>query len=193
MRFNRLDLNLLVARSTPCSPSAASCRAAERLNLSPRATSNALARLRDYFGDELLVQVGRRMEPTPRAPRPCANPCATCWCGWTATIAVPPDFDATASSDREFRIFVSDYSQMVTLAPHLLALAQPAARCIARLRLPAAGQATRSAALERGEADLLVIPRGLLSPKTIRRTRCTTERLRLHGLARQGRHAQRPN
>ena len=29
------------------------------------AMSGALARLREYFGDELLVQVGRKMMPTP--------------------------------------------------------------------------------------------------------------------------------
>ena len=66
MRFNKLDLNLLVALDALLKERSIS-RAAERLHLSQSATSNALARLREYFDDQLLVQVGRKMEPTPRA------------------------------------------------------------------------------------------------------------------------------
>ncbi|WP_228270277.1 helix-turn-helix domain-containing protein, partial [Acinetobacter bereziniae] len=40
-------------------------RAGEKLFLSQPATSAALARLRDYFEDDLLVQVGRSMVLTP--------------------------------------------------------------------------------------------------------------------------------
>ena len=66
MRFGRLDLNLLVALDallTECSVSLA----ADRLCLSQSATSSALGRLRDYFGDELLVVRGRSMVLTARA------------------------------------------------------------------------------------------------------------------------------
>src|SRR6201996_6890361 len=64
MNLNRLDLNLLVALDVLlCERSIT--HAAERLNLSPSATSGALARLRLYFDDELLTQIGRRMMPTP--------------------------------------------------------------------------------------------------------------------------------
>ena len=65
MRFHKLDLNLLVALDALLTERSIT-RAAEKLNLSQPATSNALARLRDYFEDDLLVQVGRQMEPTPR-------------------------------------------------------------------------------------------------------------------------------
>lgn len=158
MRFNRLDLNLLVALDallTECSIT----RAAERLNLSPSATSNALARLREYFDDELLVQVGRRMEPTPRA-QGLQEAVRDVLVRVDSAIAIPPEFDP-ASSDRVFRIFVSDYTQMV-FVPHVLALAN-AANCTARFEfLPQVSNPQRS--LERGEADLLIIPRGFLSP-----------------------------
>lgn len=158
MRFNRLDLNLLVALDallTECSIT----RAADRLNLSPSATSNALARLRDYFDDELLVQVGRRMEPTPRA-QGLQEAVRDVLVRVDSAIAIPPEFDPS-TSDRVFRIFVSDYTQMV-LVPHLLALAS-AARCTARFEfLPQVSNPQRD--LERGEADLLIIPRGFLSP-----------------------------
>ena len=41
--------------------------AARRLGLSTPAVSHALARLRERFGDELLVRAGRKMVLTPRA------------------------------------------------------------------------------------------------------------------------------
>jgi DNA-binding transcriptional LysR family regulator len=40
--------------------------AARRLNLSQPSVSAALGRLREHFGDELLVQAGRRMLPTAK-------------------------------------------------------------------------------------------------------------------------------
>jgi len=64
MNLNRLDLNLLVALDVLLAERSIT-HAAERLNLSPSATSGALARLRTYFDDELLTQIGRRMTPTP--------------------------------------------------------------------------------------------------------------------------------
>jgi len=158
MRFNRLDLNLLVALDALLAERSIT-RAGERLNLSPSATSNALARLREYFDDELLVQVGRRMEPTPRAEA-LQEAVRDVLLRVDSTIATQPGFDP-ASSDRVFRIFVSDYTQLV-FAPHVLALAQQA-RCTARFEfLPQVSNPTRS--LERGETDLLIIPSGFLSP-----------------------------
>ena len=67
MRFNKFDLNLLVAldallleRNTT--------RAAEKLHLSQSAMSNALSRLRDYFEDELLVPLARHLlSPTEQS------------------------------------------------------------------------------------------------------------------------------
>lgn len=66
MRFNKLDLNLLVALDALLKERSVT-RAAEALNLSPSAMSNSLARLREYFDDDLLMQIGRKMELTPRA------------------------------------------------------------------------------------------------------------------------------
>ena len=66
MRFKRLDLNLLVALDLMLRLQSIS-RAAEQMNMSQSAMSNALTRLRQYFDDPLLVQVGRRLELTPRA------------------------------------------------------------------------------------------------------------------------------
>ena len=158
MRFNRLDLNLLVALDALLTDRSIT-KASERLNLSPSATSNALARLREYFDDELLVQVGRRMEPTPRAES-LQEAVRDVLVRVDSTIAIQPEFDPS-TSDRVFRIFVSDYTQMV-FVPHVLALASEE-RCSARFELlPQVSNPQRS--LERGEADLLIIPRGFLSP-----------------------------
>ena len=57
MRFNHLDLNLLVALDVLLEEQNIT-RAAERLHMTQSATSGVLARLRTYFEDELLVQVG---------------------------------------------------------------------------------------------------------------------------------------
>ncbi|MDC8784650.1 LysR family transcriptional regulator [Roseateles koreensis] len=158
MKFNRLDLNLLVALDALLTHQSIS-RAAERLNLTPSALSSALSRLREYFDDELLVQVGRKMEPTPRA-QGLHDAVRDVLVRIDSTIAIQPQFDP-ASTDRTFRIFVSDYSQMVVI-PHLLTLAAEQ-RCSARFEfLPQVSNPQRS--LERGEADLLIIPRGFMSP-----------------------------
>lgn len=158
MRFNKLDMNLLVvldALLTECSVS----RAAERVFLSTSATSNALARLREYFDDELLVQIGRRMELTPRA-QALREPVRDILTRVEATVATQPTFDP-ATSNREFRIFVSEYTQL-TLGRHLLALAHEQA-CTATIHFVQQSPNTQRE-LERGEADLLVIPERMTSP-----------------------------
>lgn len=159
MRFNRLDLNLLVALDALLAERSVT-RAAARLNLSPSATSDALARLRDYFEDELLVQVGRRMEPTPRAEA-LQQPVRDVLVRVDSTIATQPSFDPVRS-DRVFRIFASDYTQMV-MGPQVMALASGQCATVRFDFLPQVAQPHRS--LERGDADLLVLPKALLSPE----------------------------
>ncbi|WP_037005892.1 LysR family transcriptional regulator, partial [Ectopseudomonas composti] len=66
MNFSNFDLNLLRVLDALLREQNVS-RAAERLSLSQPAVSNALSRLRELLGDPLLVRVGRRMQPTPRA------------------------------------------------------------------------------------------------------------------------------
>ena len=59
MHFNQLDLNLLVALDALLDEKSIT-RAGHRINLSQSAMSGCLARLREFFNDELLVQVGRK-------------------------------------------------------------------------------------------------------------------------------------
>lgn len=157
MRFNRLDLNLLIALDALLTERSVT-RAAARLNLSPSATSDALARLREYFEDELLVQVGRRMEPTPRAEA-LQQPVRDVLVRVDSTIATQPTFDPTRS-DRVFRIFASDYTQMV-IGSQVMALAAHQGATVRFDFLPQVAQPHKN--LERGEADLLVMPKALLS------------------------------
>lgn len=153
MRFNKLDLNLLVALDALLSEQNIS-RAAEKIHLSQSAMSNALARLREYFNDELLVQVGRKMEPTPRAEA-LRNNVRDILVRVDATVAAQPEF-VPAQADRLFRLFVSDYT-MTTLMPHLFALAYAQAPGIRFELRPQVAYPHRL--LERGEADLLIIPK----------------------------------
>lgn len=61
-----LDLNLLKVFDVVMSERSLT-RAAHHLALTQPAVSNALRRLRDVLGDDLLVRKGRNLEPTPRA------------------------------------------------------------------------------------------------------------------------------
>ena len=158
MRFNKLDLNLLVALDALLTERSVS-RAAERVHLSQSAMSNALARLREHLDDDLLVQVGRHMALTPRA-EVLVDAVRDVLVRIDATVSAQPQFKP-AESDREFRILVSDYS-MVTLMPHLLALAYAQSRTVRFKLLPQVSEPGR--ALERGEADVLIIPQPYCSP-----------------------------
>ena len=66
MNLTAIDLNLLVALDALISEGHVG-RAARRIGRSQPTTSHALKRLRRLFDDPLLVQVGSRMELTPRA------------------------------------------------------------------------------------------------------------------------------
>ena len=116
MHFNRLDLNLLVAFDALLEDLNIT-RAGERLSLSQSAMSGALARLRNYFQDDLLVQVGRKMIPTPLAEslRPRVRSILQ---DIQATVETRPSFDP-ATAVRHFRISASDYVVTVLFAPAL--------------------------------------------------------------------------
>ncbi len=152
MRFNKLDLNLLVALDVLLSTQNVS-RAAEQMALSQSAMSNALARLREYFQDELLVQVGRRMELTPRAET-LREAVRDVLLRVGTTITAQPEFKPS-QAEREFTLFVSDYTMQILL-PEVLKTAAKLAPNVSFRFLPQVDQPQRS--LEQGEVDLLIIP-----------------------------------
>ena len=150
MRFQRLDLNLLVALDALLTERSVSL-AAERLCLSQSATSSALGRLRDYFGDDLLVLRGRQMMLTARAEQ-LIEPTRAVLDQIRSTIAVAPAFDP-ATSDRQIRFMASDYTTEVLLAPALARFAQISPNMQFEI-CHMAGEPVD--AIERGLIDLLV-------------------------------------
>lgn len=158
MRFKKLDLNLLVALDALLTEKNVT-RAGERVFLSQSTMSNALSRLRQYFDDELLVTVGGRMELTPRAEL-LQEAVRDVLVRIDTTVAARPAFDPMAS-EREFTLFVSDYS-MEVLIPGMLALAHQRGSRVRFNLKPQVNQPHRH--LERGEADLLIIPENFCSP-----------------------------
>ncbi|MBU1296513.1 MAG: LysR family transcriptional regulator [Gammaproteobacteria bacterium] len=157
MRFKKLDLNLLVALDTLLTEQSIT-KGAEKLNMSPSALSNSLSRLRDYFEDDLLTQIGRRMVITPLGEnlkvsvRNALN-------NIESTILVQPSFE-TQTTDRIFSIFCSDYTQTV-LAPHALEIVGKQ-KSTARFQF-LAQVANPHEQLEQGKADLLIIPEEFMS------------------------------
>jgi len=150
MRFDRLDLNLLVALDALLSERSVSL-AAERICLSQSATSSALGRLRDYFGDDLLVQKGRQMVLTARAEG-LVEPVRAVLEQIRSTIAVSPPFDP-ATSDRTIRIMASDYMAEVLLASAFTDLQDKAPNM--RFEIQSLNEALLET-LERGFVDLLI-------------------------------------
>ncbi|AYF00207.1 LysR family transcriptional regulator [Paracoccus yeei] len=152
MRFKNLDLNLLAALDLLLTERNVS-RAAERMQITQSAMSNALARLRDYFGDPLMVQVGRKFELTPRAES-LILPVRDILVRIEASVVIAPQFDPS-SSDRVFYLLASD-SSLMTLIPSLL---RGFERDRVSVGLEFHQQVDQPArVLERGEADVLIIP-----------------------------------
>lgn len=158
MRFERLDLNLLVALDALLTERSVSL-AAERLCLSQSATSSALARLRDYFGDELMVVRGRHMVLTVRAEE-LIEPVRAVLEQIRTTIAVAPEFDP-ATSDRQIRLMASDYVTDVLLSDALRDLEKSAPNMRVDI-LPM--HVSPHEAIERQQIDLLVSLDYALSP-----------------------------
>ncbi|RJF95671.1 LysR family transcriptional regulator [Noviherbaspirillum saxi] len=153
MRFNKLDLNLLVALDALLAERSIT-KAARRLNLSQSATSGVLARLREYFDDDLLVQVGRNMVPTALAES-LIEPVSNILLQIEATIETRATFNP-AESQRHFRIVASDYATCVAVAHLVRQLSIDAPGITLDIIMPS--QATLERA-ERGGIDLVLIPR----------------------------------
>lgn len=117
MELAKVDLNLLVFLDVLLRERNVT-RAAEQLNLTQPAMSNALKRLRDMLDDPLLVRTSSGMEPTEHALT--IQPILRNMLGQAEqVIALSAGFDPTAST-RVFRIMASDYAES-TLLPDVLA------------------------------------------------------------------------
>ena len=123
MNLRNFDIRLLVALDALLTEKSVT-RAGERLHLSQPATSIILARLRQYFGNELLVSAGRRMVLTPLAES-LVQPVRSCLTQIQHTVASKAEFDP-ASSNRKFCLAVSDYVTAVLMPEVMQAAARQA-------------------------------------------------------------------
>jgi DNA-binding transcriptional LysR family regulator len=112
MNLRAADLNLFVVFDALLEEQSVS-RAARRIGLSQPATSNALARLRDLFGDVLFVRQGARMLPTSRAESIAAHVRAGLG-HLDAALCVPASFDP-ATARRTFTIAANDFASFILL------------------------------------------------------------------------------
>ena len=150
MNPNRLDLNLLRVFDAILETRSVTTAAAT-LNLTQSAVSNQLARLRDAFDDPLFVRTTEGMVPTPRAVA-IAEPIRKSLLAIRLCVEEQLGFDP-ATSDRTFRIFMSDVGQMI-FAPRLIERITRIAPRVSIHTVQVPPSAMRDMALESGEVDL---------------------------------------
>jgi DNA-binding transcriptional LysR family regulator len=112
MNLRSVDLNLLVTFEAVLAERSVSA-AALRLGLTQSAVSHALRRLREMFGDQLVVRGPTGMEPTARALQ-IAEAVSQALAQIEQVIDEQREFDPT-TSERTFTLRVSEY-----VAPFLL-------------------------------------------------------------------------
>lgn len=156
MNFRQLDLNLLRVLAAVYRTGSVT-EAARQLALSQPATSNALARLRGFFGDALFVRSPRGLHPTPAAQRIAPAVIAHLQALEAAVLSAEA-FDP-AVSRAHWRLSLSDLGEILFLPPLVQVLRRDAPHCQISNVAVAAEQV--SAALEARDIDLAV---GILKP-----------------------------
>ena len=150
MNINRVDLNLLVYLDVLLRERNVT-QAAHQLNLSQPAMSNGLRRLRELFGDPLLVRTRDGMTPTERALElePLVRDILS-----NVDRALQPtaDFDPAAAA-RVFRIMVSDYAESTLLPSVLYKLRQQAPAISLDIMTPSD---VSFLDVERGKVDMVI-------------------------------------
>lgn len=112
MRFDGLDLNLLVALDVLLETQSVT-DASRQLHLSQPSVSAALSRLRDYFQDDLLTQIGRRMTPTAKGES--LAPAIKEMLNLVRFKITNADRYDVHTSRRKFRVLASDYAYDILL------------------------------------------------------------------------------
>ena len=171
MDIRNVDLNLLVALDALLVERSVS-RAAVRLHLSQPATSALLARLRELFGDPLLLRSARGMLPTPRALELLA-PIKQVLDEIDAIIQPRAAFDPD-SAEHTFTLSASDYVEYALLPTLVDYLERNAPRV--RLEVRPLDLQTVAKQMEIGDVDLCIT--GLLNaPAGMHETTLYTERI----------------
>jgi DNA-binding transcriptional LysR family regulator len=158
MRFQGLDLNLLVALNALILDRSVT-RAADRLHIGQPGMSAALNKLRLYFNDDLLVQVGRRMVLTPLAEQ-LASPLQEVLAEIEKSILAQGQFDP-ATAQQKFVFALSDHAMSVLLPSLLMDIEHQAPG----LRFEVRPLSDRNDLdIERCEVDFLIVPSEFTSP-----------------------------
>jgi DNA-binding transcriptional LysR family regulator len=168
-----IDLNLLVVFQEIYRQRQISS-VARRLNLTQPTISNALARLRRTFGDELFVRTAQGMQPTPFADQ-LAEPVGQALQNIVRALNSREGFDA-ASSDRHFTIAMTDVGEIYFM-PRLMELCGMHAPAI-RISTVRASTVDLKMEMEAGKIDLAIgafadVPRGLFQRRLFRQNYVT--------------------
>ena len=150
LNFRTLDLNLLRVFDVVMAERNLT-RAAERLSLTQPAVSNALKRLKESIGEELLTRAAAGVTPTPRAEA--LWPEVRSALGSLRAALAPGEFNPQADS-ASFRIAMAD-AAATSFVPHLVEQIERT-KALANLRVLPLTTRDPSKLLERGEADLAV-------------------------------------
>lgn len=157
MRFKRLDLNLVVVLDALLAERSVT-KAGQRLHASQTTVSDALRRLREYFNDELLIQVGRKMVPTPLGES-LTLPARSMLLQAEVMLNTTPSFDPSGAR-RTFTLMVSDYISTVLLSQTVATLS----RIAPHITIEVMGHSQQPwESLERGDIDFLIMPSDFLS------------------------------
>lgn len=150
LNFRTLDLNLLRVFDEVMSERSLT-RAAENLAITQPAVSNAMRRLRDAVGDELLVRQGQGVQPTPRAQA--LWPVVREALASLADNLAPDHFDpATAKTTL---VLVMADATSATLIPHLVEILEVEAPGVTVRILPLTTRDPRGL-LDEENADLAI-------------------------------------
>jgi LysR family nod box-dependent transcriptional activator len=153
MQLHHLDLNLLIALDallTDCNITAAG----RRVHLTQSAMSGALSRLREFFGDELLTPVGRKMIRTTLGER-LAEPVRAILLKIQETLALVPTFDPLQSR-RRFSMMMSDYVSTVLMPPVLARIEREAPHV--EIEVLSNDFSHPLEILERADVDFIIMP-----------------------------------
>src|SRR5271165_3577953 len=156
MNLAQVDLNLLVALDALLRERSVT-RAGKRIGLSQSAMSAVLARVRELFGDQLLVRVGREYQLTPVALG-LTEPVQEILGLVERTIRDRSPFEPK-TAQRQFTIAAADYALAVIVQPLLERLAEGAPGVSLRFR-PLQEDMPRLLGLRR--VDLAILPAGAL-------------------------------
>ena len=157
MNFRQLDLNLLRVLAAIYLTGSVTL-AGKALSLSQSATSNALARLRDYFEDDLFVRAPSGLKPT----RLCAKlgPAVLAQLLELESLVSGQEEFVPAHSDMHWRLSLSDLGEMLFL-PELAGAIRSQAPGVHLSNISVAADAV-AAALEARDIDLAI---GILEPR----------------------------